>query len=278
VGKKVKTRHVRYIGKYGYRSSGSSGGLPGFQPPVGLTAKRKEYVDKEISKLKQGKEYPYELEILRQYLYHHDFEFLGASGRQKPHLLGYVIHTLDGEVTSLGLQSKSGRFTWIHELGHALEFADKLLDDELTGLRFEFLVQVDRAYRQAQQDRIEGKALFMQRFGKLINIRQTLDSWAPDSKPVENDFIYTQLERIQAGEIPESAFNHIFESWVRKAYRLSLEEIFADSVSALILNPKYAFEAHGAEGRKYLSKLYVRLYRHLEEKYQLSLGRPKNQV
>src|SRR5215213_5219958 len=72
VGKQVKTKHIRYIGRYGYSSGGvGSLGRTGFKyaQPEDLHFLDKEYVDTQISYLKEADNYPYEREILRSYMY-----------------------------------------------------------------------------------------------------------------------------------------------------------------------------------------------------------------
>lgn len=271
VGKQVKTRHIRYIGKHGYRGATSVGSAAGFQPPGGLTPERRAYIDRYIARLKHGPSQPYEREILRQVLYHHNF---AVSILTSQTARGQVWHTQAGEVTKFRLRKDAHAFTWLHELSHLLEFGDHLVDDELMTLRAAFRQAIQRAYREAATGDVEQKATFIQQFGPLINLRQALDTWLPDAKPVENQFIYQQLERVRAGELPEAAFTDLLRAWVDVAYRLSEAELFADSVASLMLNPQFAFRVHGQAGKPYLAKLYLKLYQHLERKYHLSLGRP----
>ena len=179
-GDKVRTKHIRYVGKYGYAGSGrSSGGPSGFTPPPGLSPERKAYVDKEINRLKLRDKFPFDCDILRQYLYHQDYKLRFNSRRKK--MLGYVESSRNGsgqtvKVLELGLRSDSDAFTWLHEMGHSLEHADGLVDNELTKLRFEFAAEAYRRYKtaieQLQQGQISEAESFIHKYGALIDIRQ----------------------------------------------------------------------------------------------------------
>ena len=272
VGSRVKTKYIRYIGRFGYGSYQRQG-IAGFIPPAGLTPERHAYVDKEIAKLKQGTAYQYEREILRQFLYHHNFRFIGASRRRTA--WGYVMRQVGGNVIEFGVQSTSGNFTWMHELGHALEFQDKIVTEEIRHLREKFIESIAIAYVGALYGGLAEKEAFITQYAPLIDIRTSMKNGASQPLRLEERAIYQRLMQTKEGIIPESAFTRVFQAWVNAGYRITEAEILADSVAALIIHPELAFETHGEAARPYLSRLYIALHTHLEEKYQISLGKPK---
>jgi hypothetical protein len=273
VGAKVKTKHIRYIGKHQYVYARGRG-AGGFAPPQGLSQDRKHYIDRQIDRLQLGNKFRYERDILRQYLYHQNYRFIGASGARDS--FGYVIRRRsEGGVLEFGLQGKSDSFTWMHELGHSLEFEDQLIDAELQELRLKFLLEVRVAYLTAVDGDLSDKEAFITRFAPLIDLRRDAHAQTRQPKPLQERMIYRSLQMAKSGEMPQEAFARDFRAWVGDQHRLEPAEMFADAVAALILNPKHAFEAHTPAGKQYLSKVYLRLYTHLDKKYHISLDRPR---
>lgn len=269
VGSKVKTKHIRYIGKFGFTGSGR------FSAPQSLTEERKTSIDREIARLELGKSYPYEREILRQCLYHHSFPFIVDGSASLWLAEGYVRHTDKEVVVGFGVRRASSPFTWMHELGHLLELEDHILDEELKALRSAFTGEIEQSYQQAVQGGLEAKEVFINTFGRLIDLRVDFERGYRSLETRDREDIHLWLERAKGGPLFEPVFNVLFRGWVNAAYRLEPEEIYADSVAALIINPKKAFELHTLVGKKYLSKVYTKLSTHLEGKYKISLGRPK---
>ncbi len=286
VGSQVKTKHIRYIGQFGFTGS------PGFLPPANLTPIRKQAVDTEMTKLSLGSKYPYEREILRTFLYSHNFQFTVKPlslkyGQVEISRWGIFIQELDkfglldgayGRVKELALIPESNAFTWMHEVGHALELQDWVVNKELDNLRAKFVDEVGDAYNRALFGRIEEKQAFVDRFGELIDIRR--DFFAklePDyDSLIDRAHSYNLLERLKAGRLDEGHFDDYLELWVEPEKRLNDEEIFADSVASVIIDPKLAFKAHNTPlGKKYLEKVYTALYAHFEEKYNISLSKPQ---
>ena len=195
-------------------------------------------------------------------------------------MLGYVESSRNGsgqtvKVLELGLRSDSDAFTWLHEMGHSLEHADGLVDNELTKLRFEFAAEAYRRYKTAleklHQGQISEAESFIHKYGALIDIRQH-DIASESKKSLK---LLNYLEKVKAGEFDKHQFLTMFSNWTDITYRLKLGEIFADSVASLILDPKKAFDAHGIQGRKYLTRVWIKLVKHFEDKYHLSLQRPR---
>lgn len=274
VGKKVKTRHIRYIGKFGYSSA--SGGFPGDST---VDPSRRKAITTEIEKLEYRNSNPYERSILQTYLEQNDFSFrVGDNDPDLTSATGYVaVQRRSRKVTEFALCVSSTPTTWMHETGHALELQDQLVDEEIEELRQEFIDSVKADYERAVEGSMKEIEGFVQKYGHLINLRLELQSRYDKKYAQHIDKISDLLERAKDGRIPETALKSQFRSWVRPDYRLKKEEVFADVVASLIIDAKTAFESHGKAGRKFLTRTYVKLYTHLENEYSMSLGKPKEE-
>src|SRR5215212_9486598 len=94
IGKQVKTRHIRYIGKFGWKGGTGVSHETGFIPPADLTQERQKYINNKLSRLTEGDAYPYERDILRQYLYCQNYKFAVFSEKNtyviRQGLKGYI--------------------------------------------------------------------------------------------------------------------------------------------------------------------------------------------
>ncbi len=277
VGDKVKTKHIRYVGNFGFVGGGHGGGFPFAEH---ISQKRKKDIDGQIARVYLNNQHPYEREILRRCLYPHKFPLL-IGVKEAPDLQGasgYVerTKTTPTKVTAFALRAESAPFTCMHELGHVFEFGDHIIDDEIDTLRTEFIDQVHQSLTAAVLGDLAEKEAFIKQYAPLIDIREDFHTQPVKVKSLKDRDIYQMLEDVKAGVVHKTIFDMEFLYWTHPDYRLEKpQEIFADAVSSLIIDPKRAFEAHTPTGRKFLSKVYVKLYKHLEEKYSISLDRPK---
>jgi len=96
----------------------------------------------------------------------------------------------------------------MHELGHLMEFADHLVNDELTKLRLAFRAEIARAYWVAGS--VANKAAFIQQYGSLINLRQTLKTWTPGHKPVSINLSINNWHGFVLGRSRKQPSMHFF--------------------------------------------------------------------
>ncbi len=171
----------------------------------------------------------------------------------------------------------SSPFTWMHELGHMFEHQDHIVTEDIDKLRSEFIAEVQQAYGKAVSGGLDEKEEFMKTYAPLIDLREDfkLDSQKP--KRLEDGEIYKRLNLLKKG-VRWGHFSTDFKDWTDADYRFSSGEIFADAVATLIINPKRAFQVHPGKGKKFLNRLYIKLFKHLEEKYFISLGKPKKGI